>query len=250
MARLERGESEKIDKINDLVIIAKADNSSVEVRNQALTELLKMFKPLILSICKKWSGYFNDNKHNIKRFDEIVADGEYWFVHYTLYKYEINGAATFNTFIKNHLDQRIRYIYECELKYLNKNIFPDPDKRSNSEDIDMFESVAYNYSSSHSNGIEDGIVDGAETECREELAHKILEIIDTNGVFNERERQIFKSIMCDGESQSDISKRLGISRTRIIQIMKKVKTRLYKLMDNNQEIWDLVCKLDIDFKEL
>ena len=119
MARLERGESAKIDKINDLVAIAKADDSSVEARDQALTELLKMFKPLILSICKKWSEYFNDNRHNIKRFDELVADGEYWFIHYTLFKYEVDGAATFNTFIKNHLDQRIRYIYECELKYLN-----------------------------------------------------------------------------------------------------------------------------------
>lgn len=249
MARLERGESEKIDRINDLVQLATKSEDK-EVRDSSMTELLKLFKPLILSLCKKWSEYFNDNSHNIKRFDELVADGEYWFMYYTLYKYDVNGSATFNTFIKNHLDQRIRYIYECELKYFNKHIFPDPDRKSDTE-LDSFESVVYNYSSnSHSNGIEDDIISDHETADRKELAHKILNIIDSNGIFNERERMIFKSIICEGKAQKDVGDELNISRTRITQIMKKTKTKLYKLMNANEEIWELINKLDINFEEM
>lgn len=246
MARLERGESELIDKINDLVQLATKDSDK-----EAMTELLKLFKPLILSLCKKWSEYFNDSKHNIKRFDELVADGEYWFMHYTLFKYDVNGSATFNTFIKNHLDQRIRYIYECELKYYNKYIFPDPDKRTDAE-MDSFESVVYNYSSDtqSSGNMEDNIISNGEMHDRAELAHKIIDIVNSNNVFNERERAIFVAIMCNGETQNDVSKRLGISRTRITQLMKKIKTKLYKLMNSSNEIWELVGKLDIDFKEM
>ena len=246
MARLERGESAKIDRINDLV-----QSATVNGDNDSMEELLSLFKPLILSICKKWSEYFNDSRHNIKRFDELVADGEYWFVYYTRYKYDIDGSATFNTFIKNHLDQRIRYIYECELKYYNKHIFPDPD-RSTDVETDSFESVAYNYSSNirGCDGIEDDIILHDEVVNREELAHKILDIINNNGVFNERERMIFIAIMCNGETQNDVGTRLGISRTRITQLMKKIKTKLYKIMNSNEEIWKLVNKLDIDFKEM
>ena len=250
MARLERGESELIDRINDLVQLATQSDDK-DVRNSSMTELLKLFKPLILKLCKKWSEYFNDNKHNIKRFDELVADGEYWFMYYTLYKYDVNGSATFNTFIKNHLDQRIRYIYECELKYYNKLIFPDPDKRADAE-VDSFDSVAYGYSSDvkSSDNMEDDIISECEISDRVELAHKILDIVNSNGVFNERERMMFIAIMCNGETQNDVGKRLNISRTRITQLMKKVRTKLYKLMNTNNEIWELINKLDLDFKEM
>ena len=250
MARLERGESEKIDRINDLVELATKSNDEA-VRNSSMTELLTLFKPLILSLCKKWSEYFNDSRHNIKRFDELVADGEYWFMYYTMFKYDVNGSATFNTFIKNHLDQRIRYIYECELKYFNKHIFPDPD-RSTDMDTDSFESVIYNYSSNvkDSSDMEDDIISCDEVSRRMELAHKILDIVNSNGIFNERERMIFTAIMCNGETQNDVGTRLGISRTRITQLIKKIKTKLYKIMDSNSEIWELVNRLDIDFKEM
>lgn len=250
MARLERGESELIDKINDLVALStKSDDK--EIRDSSMTELLKLFKPLILKLCKKWSEYFNDSRHNIKRFDELVADAEYWFMYYTLYKYDVDGSATFNTFIKNHLDQRIRYIYECELKYFNKHIFPDPDKNSDNE-TDSLETVIYGYSSSAktTGSMEEGILLSIEVSHRNELAHKIMNIINSNGVFNERERAIFMAIVCNGESQNDVGKRLGISRTRITQLMKKMRTKLYKLMNSNQEIWELVNKLDLDFKEM
>lgn len=247
MARLERGESEKIDRINDLVRLSMYGNEAE--RNSSMAELLKIFKPLILSLCKKWSAYFNDSSHNIKRFDELVVDCEYWFMHYTLYKYDINGSATFNTFIKSHLDQRIRYIYECELKYFNKHIFPDPDKRTDTE-MDGFDSVVYNYSSDYGDNIEDNILSEIESKDRAELAHKIIEIVNSNNAFNSRERTIFMDIMCYGKSQNDMCKELNISRTRITQIIKKMKSKLYKFINNDPEIWKLISKLDIDFKEI
>ena len=127
MARLQRGEDPKIDKINDLVAVA-INGNSVE-SNDALTELLKMFKPMMIKVCTKWSNYFNDSAHSIISFGELLADAEYWFVHYTMHKYTINGDATYNKFIKDHIDQRIRYIYECQLRYYKRLVFPDPNRQ-------------------------------------------------------------------------------------------------------------------------
>ena len=147
MARLNRGDDPKIDRINDLVELCKCKNDK-----DAMVELLNMFKPLILKICTKWSNYFNDSKHLIKPWDELVADAEYWFIKYTMEKYIIDGDATYNKFIKDHIDQRIRYIYECQLKYYSSTIFPDPN-RHQEDDGDSFDMVAYNYSSSVSDDI-------------------------------------------------------------------------------------------------
>ena len=246
MARLSRGENPKIDKVNDLVELAQMNIG--EQSSESITTLLDMFKPLMLSLCGKWSKYFNDEKHNIIQFKELYADAQYWFVYYTIYKYTIDGEATFNTFIKNHLDQRIRYIYERELKYYSKLIFPDPDKRSDNEDIDTFELVISNYSSHNDYNLEDSVIGDDDRDNREELAHKIISLVKS-GNFNDREKEIFIEIICNGVTHEEMGKRLNVSRTRITQILRKVKAKLYKSMNNNEEIWSLVIKTDIDFKE-
>ena len=64
MSRLQPGENIKIDKINALVVEAKSDDAHVS--EEGLKSLLEMFHPLILKLCKKWSIYFNDEKHHIK----------------------------------------------------------------------------------------------------------------------------------------------------------------------------------------
>ena len=43
--------------------------------------------------------------------------------------------------------------------------------------------------------------------------------------------------------------KLGISRTRVTQILKKTKTKLYKLMENNEQIWELIDKADITIED-
>lgn len=249
MARLERGEDAKIDKINDCVDVVKNEalNGTYE-QNECMKELLKLFKPLILKICKKWSDYFNDSDHKLISFDELVTDAEYWMLHYTKYKYTCGGSATFNTFIKTHLDQRIRYIYEQNLNHYKKLIFPDPDKRADHEN-DSFDNVLYNYNSDsdeNSYSIDDDDTD----ENRIELAHKIINIINTNGVFNEREREIFISIVYNGVTHDSMALSLNISRTRVTQILRKTKAKLYKIMNDSQDVWDLVIKADVDFEEI
>lgn len=243
MPRYQRGENEKIDHINDLVWNIKNGVNYEE----SFVALLEMFKPLLLKICSKWSKYFNDENHKIKRFDELMADAEYWFMKYTIEKYTIDGEATFNTFIKNHIDQRIRYIYECELKYYKNNIFPDPSK-SGEDDNDMYESIVYKYRSNTTQDIESDIIDRDISESRILLANKIVELINLN-IFNDRERLIFNEIMCNGTTHEEMGNKLNISRTRVTQILKKIKIKLYRLMESDQEVWDLVIKLDIDFEE-
>lgn len=250
MARLQRGENEKIDMINDLVATVKSEKVDRKVYEESLSTLLKLFKPLMLKICKKWSDYFNDSSHDIIPFSQLVADAEYWFIQYTLFKYTIDGSATYNKFIKDHIDSRIRYIYECELRYRKRNIFPDPDKNSDTDGGDMLESVIYNYaSSSHIPSIEDDIVDKMDASERYKLAHAILDIIDNSTDFTPREREIFKDIMFDGKTHSEVGIKLNISRTRVTQILKKIKTKLYRHMNNSQDIWDLVESTNITFDE-
>lgn len=242
MARLNRGDDPKIDRINDLVELCKCKNDK-----DAMAELLNMFKPLILKICTKWSNYFNDSEHLIKPWDELVADAEYWFIKYTMEKYIIDGDATYNKFIKDHIDQRIRYIYECQLKYYSSTIFPDPN-RHQEDGGDSFDMVAYNYSSSVSDDIsmEDAIIDDMTTKIREKLASRIIELVES-GCFNEREKKIFKEIMCNGVTQDEMSKKLGISRTRVVQILRKIKYKLNTEMENDEEFWDLISQTDIIF---
>lgn len=248
MARLQRGDNPKIDKINDLVAIVK-DNSSSKEAQDAMEELLLMFKPMLIKVCDKWCQYFNDSSHKLKPFNELLADAEYWFIKYTKEKYVIDGDATYNKFIKDHIDQRIRYIYECQIKYYNSVIFPDPDKNQENEGIDPFETVIYNYSSqvSSDSTIEDDVVDEIIVDIRTRLAKRVVEIVTNGQCFNDRERLIFTEIMYNGVTQEEMSKRLGISRTRVVQILKKIKYKLKVEMENDKEFWELITQTDIDF---
>lgn len=248
MPRLMPGEDPKIDKINDLVLKAR-DIDNKECSNLAIETLLQTFKPMILNVCKKWSDYFNDEKHHMIPFDNLVMDAQYWFVYYTQHVYTVDGKATYNKFIKDHIDQRIRYIYETELKYFSRNIFPDPNKNTDVETSDPLESVIHQYSSSiintdiESNYINDKINDG-----RVELAHYILSLLNSPS-FNERERTIFTEIVYNGSTHENIGSSLKVSRTRVTQILNKTKAKLYKMMENNQKIWDLIDCGDINIKE-
>lgn len=247
MARLERGQNEKIDRINDLVYLCH--HGSKDEVNSSMEELLGMFKPMLLGLCDKWCRYFNDKSHNMISFNELMCDAEYWFYYYTVFKYEIDGAATYNKFIKDHMDQRIRYIYECQLKYYKNHIFPDPDK-SGDNDTDMLEQVIYNYAihdtSSH---IEQKYIDDDELSDRTKLAHYVVDIVKNSNRFNKREKDIFIEIVYNGVTHEEMSKRLNISRTRVTQLLRKIKQRLHDIMDEDEKIWELVIKLDIDFEE-
>jgi RNA polymerase sigma factor (sigma-70 family) len=244
MPRLQPGENPKIDKINALV--ADAKSGDVRVSEEGFKSLLEIFHPLILKLCKKWSIYFNDEKHNIKPFDELVSDAQYWFIKYTKEVYEIDGSATYNKFIKDHLDQRIRYIYECEIKYYNRCIFPDPDK-VNEDNEDILDDVVHRYSCINTN-LEEEYIDNSIDNSRMELAHAILSILDGDN-FSDRERLIFKEILYYGFTHEAISQKLGISRTRVTQILKKIKAKLYKLMEDNEQIWKLIDDADITIED-
>lgn len=246
MPRLTRGEDPKIDLINDLVLQVQLNSGNEE--NEALSELLEMFKPMILKICVKWRSYFNDINSRIKQWDELVCDAESWFYHYTKNVYTIDGEATYNTFIKQHIDQRIRYIYECELKYYKKHIFPDPDKDGTDDNNDSLERVVYGYKSDHGSTMEDVVISEYDASIRSELAHKILDLLD-NDVFSSRDKRIFTEIVYNGKTHDEIARELDVSRTRITQILKKIKSRLYVVMNNDMEIWRLINNSDIDFRE-
>lgn len=246
MARLQRGEDPKIDKINDLVAVA-INGNSVE-SNDALTELLKMFKPMMISVCIRWSKYFNDSAHNIISFGELLADAEYWFVHYTIHKYTIDGDATYNKFIKDHIDQRIRYIYECQLRYYKRLVFPDPNRHADCNEDDSFELVAYNYSSNvaSTESIEDTFAETDMMNKRADVAKRIMELVQS-GNFNDRERRVFQEVMLEGCTQEEMGRRLGVSRIRVVQILRKVKYKLKVAMETDDKFWQLITQTDIKF---
>ena len=235
MARLQRGEDPKIDKINDLVAVA-INGNSVE-SNDALTELLKMFKPMMIKVCTKWSNYFNDSAHSIISF-----------VHYTMYKYTINGDATYNKFIKDHIDQRIRYIYECQLRYYKRLVFPDPNRHADGNEDDPFELVVHNYSSNvaSTESIEDTFAETDMMNKRADVAKRIMELVQS-GNFNDRERRVFQEVMLEGCTQEEMGRRLGVSRIRVVQILRKVKYKLKVAMETDDKFWQLITQTDIKF---
>ena len=53
--------------------------------------------------------------------------------------------------------------------------------------------------------------------------------------------------MCNGVTQDEMSKKLGISRTRVVQILRKIKYKLNIEMENDEEFWDLISQTDIIF---
>lgn len=254
MARLQRGENLKIDHINDLVAIVKGSNSSDDCYKEALSELLTMFKPMLIKTCDKWSKYFNDTEHKIVPFCDLLSDAHEWFIKYTIDKYIIDGEATYNKFIKDHIDQRIRYIYECHLKYWSQTILPDPDKHSE-DGLDQLEIVVYNYSSNISQHatIEDNYAEKDSKEKEIKLAKRIIELVINSNKYTDREKKIFNEVIYGAngkKTQDQISKELGVSRMRIVQIMRKLKAKLKTDMENDDEFWRLISQTDIDFDKI
>ena len=248
MARLQRGEDPKIDHINDLVAIVKDDSSSDKEVKYALSELLTMFKPMMIKVCDKWCKYFDDTQHKLVPFEDLLADANMWFITYTRDKYIIDGDATYNKFITDHINQRIRYIYETHLKYWSRHILPDPSKNQESESSDELENVIYNYSSeaSHKSSMVDDYADRELFKLRAEVAHRINALIN-EGNYNEREKKIWRKIMIENVTQEALAKELGISRMRLVQLLRKIRQKIKRDMENDGEFWELITKTDIDF---
>ena len=81
---------------------------------------------------------------------------------------------------------------------------------------------------------------------RAELANRIIKIVES-GHFNEREKKIFMEIMYNGVTQDEMSKKLGISRTRVVQILRKIKYKLKVEMENDKEFWEIITQTDVIF---
>lgn len=221
MPRLERGENSKIDHINDLVLSVKLGMTN---HKECMGELIELFTPLLLRICYKWSQYFQDQEHNVISFDELMNDARYWMVVYTKDKYAIDGEATYNNFIRSHIDSRIRYIYEAELSRRKKLIFPDPDRNPDREDTckDMFDEVIMKYSSNiGSDSILDDIIDNEHIKWTKDMCNAIYTICDSK--LSDREREIFERCIVNNESHNDVADDLKVSRSRVSQIVCKIR---------------------------
>jgi hypothetical protein len=234
--RLEEGANPKIDLINRMVV--KAQSGTGMESNEGLCALLRMFHPMILGICKKWSEYFRDADHHIIHWDDLITDTQYWFYHYTCHVYTINGAATYNNFIKKHIDMRVRYIYESEIRRNESLVHPDPDKVT--EDCDNYDYVVHHYNTHMEYG---DIDDGMLAEQHDADVHRLLDItlryLNDERYFTQKERDIFLSCMVNNQTHKMIGDRYHVSRTRVSQIMGKIKTKLYDIMYENPAYWEV-----------
>lgn len=241
MARLQPGENAHIDNINELVRLVQF--GSKDESSGALEQLLDLFHPMLLGLYNKWSNYFNDKNHAMISFNHLMGECTYWFYHYTADKYIIDGPATYNKFIKDHMDQRIRYIYETEIKYNSKLLFPDP--YSDGDSGDALDNVINRYSSANITSPEVGLVDEVEADARIKLANRIRELMDCD-TFNDRERAIFIDVVCNGITHEKLGERYGISRTRVTQILAKTKKKLYAKIEGDATVWELIDDAGID----
>ena len=134
-----------------------------------------------------------------------------------------------------------------QVKHFNRYIFPDPDKYNENND-DIFDDLVHRYSDDYIGDVENDYINEQIANSRNELAHTILSLLDDK-IFSNRERLIFKEILYNGLTHEVIGSRLGISRTRVTQILKKTKTKLYKLMEDNEQIWKLIGEADITIED-
>jgi hypothetical protein len=234
MPRLLPGQDTKIDRINELVAISRLKNG--DESSQAMQQLLQYFHPMILKICKYWSGYFNDNEHVLKIWDVIVCEAQSWFVEYTLEIYIPDGRATYNKFIKDHVSQRVRYMFECELKYRRHHIFPDPDKHEGDLQSeycsDALEDVIHKYAKINNDdiSIDDEIIENEDKEYKNSLVKAILSKIDDVRYFTEREKKVFMECIYKGRTHDVVGVELGVSRTRVSQMVCKIKEKMRYLI--------------------
>jgi hypothetical protein len=243
MARLLPGENSKIDMINENVRLVQQGNS--DESNESLSALLDLFRPLTLRLCKKWSDYFNGIGCTVKSINELVDDSAYWFYHYTKNVYIIDGKATYNKFIKDHMDQRIRYMCEQEIKYYNTKLFPDPYTDGSDSDSDIFENIVSKYATNIIVDISDSMIDDEYENAQTALCNKLISIMGCD-IFNDRERDIFTSIVCNQQTHEQLGDKYGISRTRVTQILAKIKDKLYKQIEGDAEVWQLLDDAEID----
>lgn len=241
MARLMPGESPKIDMINEYVRLVQCGTDKES--NESLSALLDLFRPLMIKLCKKWEDYFSNVDKPVKDFDELMGECTYWFYYYTKSVYIIDGRATYNKFIKDHMDQRIRYICEQEIKYYNNKLFPDP--YGDNDDMGVFDDVINRYTSAQTPDIIDDIIDKECEESNKILYNKVISLIQDKS-FNDRERDIFISIVCKQQTHEQLGEKYGISRTRVTQILAKIKDKLYKQIDEDPEIWQMLDDANID----
>jgi len=235
MTRLKRGECEKIDNINDAVV--KVQSGDAVLEEEGMTFLLDIFKPLLLTICKKWSIKYN-NGTVIIGWNDILADIRYWMWHYTKFKYEIDGQATYNNFIQSHLDSRVRYIYQSKVKDNKRyQLMKEYDDMSNEETFET-------YTRRHPNVNNQSAYPTAEEEIINNERDKHIEgvllavkLAVNNMDLSERDEYILKSII-EGKAQTTTARELDISKQRIIQLTKKLKARLYDHIDNTVPDWE------------
>lgn len=241
MARLLPGENAHIDNINELVRLVQFGTKDESSRS--LEALLDLFHPMILGLFNKWSSYFNDKSHAIISYDHFIGECTYWFYHYTANKYIIDGPATYNKFIKDHMDQRIRYIYETEIKYHSKLVFPDP--HEDGDGTDALDNVVNKYSGTNIAGPEAGLVNAIVVNSKSRIAKRVIQLLDCD-TFNDRERAIFMDVVCNGITHEKLGEQYGVSRTRITQILAKTKKKLYAKIEGDAEIWGLLDDAGID----
>jgi len=242
MARLLPGENVKIDNINRLVSLSHSMNP--DESKKALHLLLEQFKPMILKLCNKWSKYFRDDRHTIIQWDVLIGDANYWFIYYTTHKYTINGSATYNKFIRDHMDSRIRFIYETELKYRKQNLFPDPDKNGESGDSDMFEDVINRYASLNMvhEDMDMIFINRDDADNKSDICDAILTMVNDPNLFSDRDRVIFTECIINGRTHDSMGKELEISRTRVSQIMAKIRRRIRDTLSSKIDGWEEMIK--------
>ena len=70
-----------------------------------------------------------------------------------------------------------------------------------------------------------------------------------SGIFNDRERRVFNEVMVGGCTQEEMGRRLGVSRIRVVQILRKVKYKLKVEMEKDDKFWQLIAQTDIKFDD-
>jgi len=240
MARLKRGEDPHIDAINDAVEIVKLNNKGDWAREKALGFLLETFEPMIIGIVDKWIKQY-DVRQQLVTYDCLIVDAKSWFFTYLTEKYIIDGDATFNNFIKSHIDGRVRYLIQQEMKHYTKIILPDPIRNSAHEHYgeDPLEMVINKYAKNNCDdaSIDDELLNSIRLKGIDKMHATILSIVQDSRYLLPRDADFFIEHYFNNVSYTEIAKQNDVSRVRVSQIINRAKDKVFSELDGREGEW-------------
>lgn len=201
----------RIDRINELV-----RKSKLERDQDAITEVIYMFEPLIRKVANHYFKQYGD----LIPLDALLQETREQFIDLMLNAHVLGGPANFTTFMNIFLFRRVQ-------KFVIK-------ERRFHYDHDRIEYAEVHREIDLTVEDEDLVEKGETTSAMQTLVADILEEAYSSDMFDETEVRIFEEAILKNRSDTQIAQTIGLSRPYVSRIHKRV---LLKIQERFGDRW-------------